>query len=102
MTADQKRCTGRTTRMMEAAKFLVADGFPVYIIAADANHARIIKEQFRCEFGWPAVLPRSHWSYDERHNMVIGAAHNSVVLVDHYAADCVAADRRAMRGRRGS
>ena len=93
MTPDPNRCTGRTTRMFAIAKSLVAEGYRVFVIADNENHARRMREEFNCRFGWPAVLSRHQWCYDEATNTVLGAGCDAVVLLDHFAKECIAADR---------
>jgi hypothetical protein len=99
---DALRRTGRTTRMMNIAKSIAAEGLPVVVIVDNEMQARTIRKDFGCSLGWPAVLPRFHWSYDQSTNTVRGLSRHTVVLIDHFAKECMDAERRAAKEKWGA
>lgn len=87
MTVDKKRGTGRTTRMLEHAKALEAEGRTVYIIAANRQHAHLLR---RCLPEGSSILietPDSPGNFDWHTLSLCGANPNCVVLVDHFAIE---------------
>ena len=99
---DALRGTGRTTRMMRIAKSIADEGIPVVVIVDNEMQARTIRQDFRCGRGWPSVLPRSHPHYDPRTNTVLGLFSHTVVLIDHFAKECMDSERRAANEKWGS
>ena len=86
---DRLRGTGRTTRMLEQARKLEAEGKAVYIIAANAEQAAHLRHLLRLDEGQTSIkvecpAPRTFiWET----LTLLGAWPNCVVLVDHYAIE---------------
>lgn len=79
---------GRTTRMLEDARRLKDEGKAVYVMAANARHAKALREQFgdknnSVKFETPDSLSNFDW----RTFRLPGAHPNCVVLVDHFAIE---------------
>lgn len=94
VSMDANRQTGRTTRMLEHAKQLAAQGKAVYVIAANKQHADQLAvalggERMGVDIGdgIKVETPESCSNFDW-HTMSLRGAHpNCVVLVDHFAIE---------------
>ena len=79
------RGTGRTTRMLDEAKRMAADGKAVYVIAANelqANELRSLAgESVKVE------TAKSAGNFDWEQLRLVGAHPNCVTLIDHYAIE---------------
>ena len=89
----RKRQTGRTSRMIAHAFELAEQGRAVYIIAADAEHAKDLKERVDAydrgvTRGIKVETPESVRStFDWQTLTLVGANPNCTVLVDHYTIE---------------
>ena len=84
---DDKRRTGRTARMLQRAQELQAAGHAVYVIAANAAHAAILRRELPEETTINVETPVSCGNFDWHTLRLVGAHHNCAVLVDHYAIE---------------
>jgi len=96
MSDDPKRGTGRTTRMIEHAKRLQAEGRAVYVIAANADHARMLRGMLPDDTTISVDTPESCGNFHWPTMMLRGAHPNCAVLVDHYAIESRFAPMLAM------
>jgi hypothetical protein len=87
--SDNKRNTGRTSRMLERARQLSHQGRAVYVIAATQRHADDLRYQLGPDANGIKVETigsvgiRLNWE-----TLTLDGAHrNCVVLVDHYAIE---------------
>ncbi|OFV82548.1 MAG: hypothetical protein A2Y78_11265 [Acidobacteria bacterium RBG_13_68_16] len=81
------RQTGRTTRMLEHAKRLEAEGQVVYVLTASERQADALRAQLGPETSIQvtplACVIRLRWDTLQ----IEGAPPNCVVLVDHYVIE---------------
>jgi hypothetical protein len=86
---DNKRNTGRTSRMLERARQLAQQGRAVYVIAANQRHADVLRYHLGPDANGIKVETigsvgiRLDWE-----TLTLGGAHrNCIVLVDHYTIE---------------
>lgn len=84
---DAKRATGRTTRMLDHAKRLEAQGRAVYVIAAHAQHAKMLQQLLPSETSIKVETPDSCGNFDWFTLSLRGAHPRCAVLVDHFAIE---------------
>ncbi len=85
-----KRQTGRTTRMLAAAMDAARAGRAVYVVGADANHARALLDMCPPEarsLGVKFESARRLPELDMRTGEMRGAHPNCLVFIDHYAVE---------------
>jgi hypothetical protein len=80
-----KRQTGRTTRMMEAAKEACAKGKAVVVVFKDEHHAKIWREQYKDVPGLSVIpmrvtMPELDW---KQLKFVKGPYANHETFLDH-------------------
>lgn len=87
---NNKRATGRTTRMLADAIAQARAGRAVYVVAANLSHARVLQDmageearQLSIKFETGHTLGNLDW----RRMRLIGAHTNCVVLVDHHVIE---------------
>lgn len=89
---DKQRRTGRTTRMLNEALKISAQGNAVYVVGDSAHHAIRLRHQFigmnppqghGIKFENANQLPELDWQTLQ----LRGAHPNCIVLVDHYAIE---------------
>lgn len=85
---DNKRQTGRTTRMLEHAKALAKAGRAVYIIAANEQQRRWLEDRIG---QGPMGIKVETWetlrNFDWQTMSLLGAHPNCAVVVDHFAIE---------------
>lgn len=82
------RRTGRTTRMLNYAKKLAAEGRAVYIIADNTSDARRMEiELGDGDHGIKAETPETLSNFDLVTCRLLGAHPNCVILVDHHVIE---------------
>lgn len=80
--------TGRTTRMLKHARELSKQLRAVYIVAANEQHAALLRRELGDEpHGIEVETESSLGNLDWQTLTLRGAHHNCVVLVDHYAIE---------------
>jgi hypothetical protein len=74
--------------MLEEARRLKNEGRAIYVMAADYQHAKILREQFGDENNSVKFeTPSSLQNFDWRELRLVNAHPNCVVLVDHFAIE---------------
>lgn len=87
MKTDQRQ-TGRTTRMLEHARELSKQRRAVYIVAANEQHADMLRRELGDEpHGIEVETEESIGNLDWQTMTMRGAHPNCVLLVDHYAIE---------------
>lgn len=88
MTTDPNRASGRTTRMLEHAKKLSAEGRAVYVVADNQREVNRLTIQLGADnHGIKVETPESLGNLDWQRMTLKGAHPNCAVLVDHHAIE---------------